>query len=33
MATSLRWLARDKKNAFRKVIIRFLEQTGINDQE
>jgi hypothetical protein len=33
LATSLRWLAKDKKNAFRNLIVHILEKTGINDQE
>jgi len=33
LATSLRWLAKDKKNGFRKVIIHILEATGINHKE
>jgi hypothetical protein len=32
LATSLRWLAKDKKNGFRNLIIHILEVTGINDQ-
>ena len=33
LATSLRWMAKDKKNAFKNLIIRILEKMGINQQE
>ena len=33
LATSLRWMAKDKKNAFKNLIIRILEKMGINQKE